>query len=266
MRGVTFRRRLTLLTAGAVVVAIALAAVVTYFLVRDQLRSQVDTTLQERAEEASGLVGEFAFRGGRGLLRELQQPGFQLDFGAPDLGLGELPIPGFGGDPEESGDAIGGESVPPGFEELQQDERQLEPPRDGRRGPRGLFGGPLGGLQVFGQVVTADGEALALDDSLPPLPISEQTSRIAAGQQSAAFSDASVDGEPLRILTIPVAPGLALQLARSLSEVEETMSDLLLILIFVTLGGAALAAVLGYAVSRTALAPVARMTAAAEDV
>ena len=49
----SFRRRLTLLAAGAVALAIALAAVATFFLVRDQLRSQVDETLSERAQEAT---------------------------------------------------------------------------------------------------------------------------------------------------------------------------------------------------------------------
>ena len=45
----SFRTRLTLAAAAAVAVAIVAASAVTYALVRNELRSQVDETLQERA-------------------------------------------------------------------------------------------------------------------------------------------------------------------------------------------------------------------------
>jgi two-component system sensor histidine kinase MprB len=252
----SFRRRLTLLAAGAVALAIALAAVATYFLVRDQLRNQVDETLQERAREASTLVEGGALRDGRRLLRDLRRSGAQLDFTQPDLGLSELGILGFG---------------EPGAEELAPGEspgQGFGPGSDGRPGPRDGFGlgGPFGRLQVFGQLADSSGDVLALDDSFALLPVTSTTREIAAGQQPEAFSDATVDGVPVRILTIPGPPGTALQLARSLAEVDDTLEQLILILIFVVLGGAALAALLGFLVTRTALAPAARMTAAAEDV
>jgi two-component system, OmpR family, sensor histidine kinase MprB len=46
---VSFRARLTLVAATAVALAVALASVVVYFVVRDQLTSQVDSALQRRA-------------------------------------------------------------------------------------------------------------------------------------------------------------------------------------------------------------------------
>jgi len=253
----SFRRRLMLLAAGAVALAIALAAVATFFLVRDQLRNQVDETLSERAEEATKLVDGFAIRNNRRLLDQLQRSGAQLDFRQPDLGLGELGVLGFG---------------EPGTQELAPSDAQSggsDGSRGGEPGPPtgGAFGrGPLGGLQVFGQLVNANGEVLALDDSFALLPVTDETRAIAAGEQPESFSVATVDDVQLRILTIPASPGTALQLARPLAEVNDTLQQLVLILIFVALGGAALAALLGFLVTRTALAPALRMTVAAEEV
>ena len=45
----SFRTRLTLAAAAAVAVAVVGASAITYALVRNELRSQVDQTLQERA-------------------------------------------------------------------------------------------------------------------------------------------------------------------------------------------------------------------------
>jgi len=187
------------LAAGAVVFAIAIAAVATYFLVRDQLRSQVDSTLQERAGEANALVEDFARRRGQGLLRELRETGIQLDFGEPDLGLGRLGIPGFAtpraalpGDEEPL--PPDGPGAPDRGSEQDADRAQFGESEEDRRRPPRLFGGPFGGLQVSGQLVDAGGEVLALDDSFPSLPVTEQTRAIAAGGEGEAFSDATVDG------------------------------------------------------------------------
>jgi two-component system sensor histidine kinase MprB len=47
---VTFRRRLTLVSAGAVAVAVILASLAAWFVVRGQLRGEVDQALENRAE------------------------------------------------------------------------------------------------------------------------------------------------------------------------------------------------------------------------
>ena len=56
----TFRRRIVVLSAGAVAAAIALAAVVTYVVVRQNLRDGVDASLQLRhaGEQLTVAVGE----------------------------------------------------------------------------------------------------------------------------------------------------------------------------------------------------------------
>jgi two-component system, OmpR family, sensor histidine kinase MprB len=50
---VSFRVRLTLVAAAAVAVAVVIASVVVYFVVRNELRAQVDDALTQRAEELS---------------------------------------------------------------------------------------------------------------------------------------------------------------------------------------------------------------------
>jgi two-component system sensor histidine kinase MprB len=196
----SFRRRLTLLTAGAVALAIALASIVTYVLVRNELRDQLDETLIDR--------GRAATVGPRGDLR-----------GGPG----------------------GGQAL---------------------RLPPGRPGGP----EVLGQLVAESGAVLASQGSSTQLPVTATTTEIAAGRRGPTFSDVTVDGVSMRVLTLPVAPATALQLARPLTEVDNTLEQLLVILALVVAGGTALAAVLGLAVTRTALAPVARMTETAEDV
>jgi two-component system sensor histidine kinase MprB len=60
--------------------------------------------------------------------------------------------------------------------------------------------------------------------------------------------------------------GFALQIARPLDEVDASLDRIRRLLIFVAVGGVALAAALGLLVARTALAPVRRLTATAESV
>ncbi|MES1193006.1 MAG: HAMP domain-containing sensor histidine kinase, partial [Solirubrobacterales bacterium] len=60
--------------------------------------------------------------------------------------------------------------------------------------------------------------------------------------------------------------GEALQIARSLTEADETLGRLRWLLATVMLGGVGLAAALGLAVSRAATRPLARLTATAEQV
>ena len=56
-------------------------------------------------------------------------------------------------------------------------------------------------------------------------------------------------------ITLPAAPGVAVQLTRSLAEVDRNLADLRLRLILAGLGGVALAAALGLLVARSALRP-----------
>jgi two-component system sensor histidine kinase MprB len=115
-------------------------------------------------------------------------------------------------------------------------------------------------------VVTGSGEVLRPPSESAGLPVTPAARQVATGHRAAFFSDAEVDGTHLRILTQRIGPNTAVQVARSLSDVDGTMRRLALLLAIVAAAGAALAAVLGRVVARTTLAPVARLTETAEHV
>jgi two-component system sensor histidine kinase MprB len=75
-----------------------------------------------------------------------------------------------------------------------------------------------------------------------------------------------VDGVHLRVLTAGLGARGAVQVARPLTEVDNVLDRVLLVLVAVGVGGIALAAVLGGVVARTALAPIARFTRRTEAI
>ena len=205
----SFRRRITLLAAAAVAIAVLLASALTYLLVGHQLRGQVDTQLRNRAHG--------------------------LPFIASRL-----------------------ESLPEGL--------HLFSGSGGRN--------PLGGLsprpnQVRGyqQLASASGKVLVRSSSSRvTLPVNAPTRALAARGGRPFFSDARVDGIHLRILAEALRPGLVVQFAQPLTEVDHLLSRLRLILLLLALGGIALAALLGRLVAGAVVLPVGRLTRAAEHV
>ncbi len=138
-----------------------------------------------------------------------------------------------------------------------------------RRRPGGIpalrppaFGGPPG----YAQVLTADGRTLRPRGASRPLPVSEGALAVARGERSRSFDDAEADDVHLRVLSVPLDDGSALQIARPLDEVDATLSRLRLALLGVAGAGVALAALLGLAVSRAAIGPLRRLTETAEEV
>jgi two-component system sensor histidine kinase MprB len=98
---------------------------------------------------------------------------------------------------------------------------------------------------------------------------------VARGKRGAFFDDVEVSGIHFRVLTFPYlfrSPSFpdgvtgAVQASRSLTEVDHSLSRIKNLLILIAGGGIAIAAALGLAVARTALAPVRRLTAATENV
>jgi len=98
------------------------------------------------------------------------------------------------------------------------------------------------------------------------LPLDEHTLEVAVNARDPFFTDATVEGQHLRILTVNVGPGVAMQVARPLTEVDESLDRLAVMLLLIATSGIAAAAVLGLLVSRAALAPVTRLTETAERV
>jgi two-component system, OmpR family, sensor histidine kinase MprB len=119
---------------------------------------------------------------------------------------------------------------------------------------------------VFMQAVNADGEIVRPDPDQVAFPVTDATLEVAGTERGEFFSDATVGNTHVRLLTVPLGQGYALQLARSLTEVDETVHQIGLILIFVAAGGVGVAAILGGLVARTALTPVRRLTREAEVV
>jgi two-component system, OmpR family, sensor histidine kinase MprB len=124
----------------------------------------------------------------------------------------------------------------------------------------------LGGATGYVQLFQSNGQLLHSESQGSLLPVTAATRAVAAGRRSAFFSDATVAGTPVRILTERAPEGGVWQAALPLADMDSTLTHLKLVLALVCLGGIALAAALGLLVSRTALIPVRRLTGAAERV
>jgi two-component system, OmpR family, sensor histidine kinase MprB len=219
----SLRRRVTIVSAAAVAVAVVLASVLTYLLASHQLHGQVDSQLTSRGDNLRFVASSPATRTNRGLLEAIR-----------------------------SGEGDNG---------------------DTSRSTRQGGAPPLNGLQArpnqvrgYQQLIDSQGRILFRSAKVITLPVSPRTRELAAGVGHRFFRDASVDGVRLRILAERVAPGHAVELAQPLAEVDHLLANLRLILALLVVGGIALAALLGRLVAGTAIAPVRRLTRAAEHV
>jgi two-component system, OmpR family, sensor histidine kinase MprB len=123
----------------------------------------------------------------------------------------------------------------------------------------------IGGAIAYPQIVKSQGEPILPEDQTVSLPVDDRVRAVARGNE-AFFMDADVAGTHVRVLTFPYSPGYAIEVARSLTEVDQTLDRLRTILLLIAATGVAVAAGLGLVVSRAALAPVRRLTRATENV
>jgi two-component system, OmpR family, sensor histidine kinase MprB len=191
----SFRARLALVAAAAVALAIIAASFVVYFVVRDQLRSTVDSSLRTTAAQvATTPVHDFNH------------------FNAPSS--------------------------------------------------------ELGGAPGYPQIVNSNGDVFLPRGADISLPVNNSVTKIAQSGSGTYFMDAHVNGVHVRIVTFPyeLQPGIAVQIARPLTEVDHSLGRIENYLILIGGAGIAIAAALGLAVSRAALAPVRRLTATTETV
>lgn len=143
--------------------------------------------------------------------------------------------------------------------------QQVQIPVGGRLDEFGLPDPLLGGAGGYAQLVDGSGGVYRLPDAKIPLP-SEEARKVAAGTRDPFFENATVADTHVRILTAKYAPGIAIQIARPLDEVDRTLDRLAGFLTAISAAGIALAALLGLLVSRTAVSPVRRLTETAEHV
>jgi two-component system, OmpR family, sensor histidine kinase MprB len=192
----SFRARIAIAAATAVALAVVLISFVVFFVVRDQLRSQIDDALSARADQIAHIP---------------------LPLGSKDGTFAQL-IPGFG----EPSSVV--------------------------------------------QIVRYDGRILNPLDNNVRLPVPDGAVAVANGRAPGFYTDAEIAGTHARMLTFQYSPGYAVQVARPLTEVDQSLSRLRTFLIFIALVGVGGAAALGLVVSRAALAPVRRLTDTAQRV
>jgi len=134
---------------------------------------------------------------------------------------------------------------------------------EGRIPPPAMkVGGPVPFVQLLGE----RGKVVAPGGDHVHLPVQASDIDRAREEDGTSLRDAEVDGEHVRMLTASLPGGGAIQLARSLDEVDQVLADLRLILGGVLVLGIAFALVLGRFVARAALGPVERLTEASEHV
>jgi len=114
------------------------------------------------------------------------------------------------------------------------------------------------GAPVFKRFVRATGEAGA---AMPGVPVSP-------GKQppEPGFSDQRIDGTHVRLFTVDAGDGTWLMVARPLNEVDNALFSLRIALGLLALAGIGLAVLLSRLATRTAVRPVAQLTATAEHV
>jgi len=222
----TFRRRIIVLAAGAVAAAIALAAIVTYVVVRHELRGGVDASLRQQRPRVV-LVSRNGKETGGAMGQSVTAP-------APGQSV--------------SGAQFG--RLPAGADEVF--EAQL---------PSTSLGGSAGVVQV----TLSNGDTIK-SASGASLPITAAVRDVASGKRPEALRDATVRGVHTRVLATRGPDGSTLQIAKPLTDVDDTLGRLRWILFAVTIGGVGLASGFGVAVSRAAARPLGRLTATAEQV
>jgi two-component system, OmpR family, sensor histidine kinase MprB len=126
---------------------------------------------------------------------------------------------------------------------------------------------PFGGPAPYLQVVFPDGRVVRRRNELGSLPAGARAREIARSGEGQDLRDVTVDGVHLRVLTTALPNGVgAVQVARSLEEIDRQLDRIVLVLLLVGASGVALGAGLGAIVARTALAPVERFTRRTEQL
>jgi len=232
---VSLRARIAAVAGLAVALAVLAVAITVYIAVRADLRGQIDESLSQRA--SAFVSAPAAPENGPG--------------GGAATSAGAAPGVGGGGGPEPfgAGGDGGGGGGPGGFPNAVQPER---------------FGEASG----YVEFISASGalEVPSGQGSSPSIPASASDRSIAAHGRGRAFSDRTIKGTHLRVLTLGSGAQGAVLIARPLTAVDHELNRVLLILLLVGAGGIAVAALLGGLVARTALAPIERFTRRTESL
>jgi two-component system sensor histidine kinase MprB len=124
----------------------------------------------------------------------------------------------------------------------------------------------FGEARAYIQLVRTNGSVLVPPRQDLEIPVGDETLAVAGDKGAAFWEDIEVDGKHLRVFTFAYGPGAAVQVARPLTEVDQSLERIGLFLLLITAGGVVIAAGLGLVVARAALTPVTRLTETAERV
>ena len=132
--------------------------------------------------------------------------------------------------------------------------------------PHGVFRGFSPYSADYVSIVTPDGRQAG-----DPIPVDASVRRVATGKSGVFYRNTHAETQTdtriaLREIVVPLQGGGAAVVARNIDYIGHDLERLRLILILVSLGGIVVAAVAGFVVSRATLAPVRRLTAAAERI
>jgi two-component system, OmpR family, sensor histidine kinase MprB len=124
-------------------------------------------------------------------------------------------------------------------------------------GPRASLGGP----PTYLQVIDSSGQGAELD-----LPGLDRAKELAGDGGKPFYAEGTVRRTHVRVYALQVGDGLAVQVARSLAEVDHTLHRLGLYMLVIGLVGVGIAGGLGLLVATAALRPVGSLTTVAEEV
>ncbi|HEY1665365.1 MAG TPA: HAMP domain-containing protein, partial [Trebonia sp.] len=119
---------------------------------------------------------------------------------------------------------------------------------------------------TYTQVITSAGAVWAPPDGKGLLTPSEAAIDVAAGSAPQFYGVSDIAGTRAMVLTTWLAPGLAIQVAEPLTSTDAEVARVGATLATLSAIGVAVATVIGWAVAKTGLSPVARLARVAEEV
>ncbi|HWD63833.1 MAG TPA: HAMP domain-containing sensor histidine kinase [Solirubrobacteraceae bacterium] len=127
-------------------------------------------------------------------------------------------------------------------------------------------GQPFGGLQVFVQLLHANGTICRATGETVTIPTSARAHEVATSGTGSYFDNQTVQGVDIRLLVHGVRARGALMLAFPLTSADTTLDHELILMAVIAAAGIALAAVLGFLVARAAVAPITSFTRRTESI
>ncbi|MBA3747045.1 MAG: HAMP domain-containing histidine kinase, partial [Solirubrobacterales bacterium] len=128
--------------------------------------------------------------------------------------------------------------------------------------PPARAGGPAGPVQV----ISFSGDIVIPARGDLRVPVDGSDRAVALGRHARLLRDSRLGGVHLRVLTVPLADGGAIQFARSFGNVDGTLSRLKILLALLCFASTLLAAGFGRLFGRQVMQPVTDLTAAAEHI